>query len=224
MATHEAKSDGTRTRPTTYWDYLRLDELLSLQTGLEQKGAELSNDEVLFISVHQIFELWFQLILRELRSARDLFRQDSVAEQELSGAVRGLRRVGTILQRCTEHWPVIETLQTRDYLDFRDKLTPASGFQSFQLRQIEILMGLREEDRIKLGKETSYKDMLRGPDGEDSLALRRVEAQLSDGPSLKDAIDEWLWRTPIDGLGPGDPGGDQALDRFVAAYLGAPGR
>ena len=72
----------------TYWDYIRIEDLLSLQQGLEPDG-EISNHEVTFITVHQVFELWFKLILGEMRSARDLFTRDPVREQELSGAVRG---------------------------------------------------------------------------------------------------------------------------------------
>ncbi|MEQ1895292.1 MAG: tryptophan 2,3-dioxygenase family protein, partial [Planctomycetota bacterium] len=131
-----------------YWDYIRVEELLALQGGLEEREEGLSNDEVLFITVHQVFELWFKLMLRELRSMRDLFGQELVQERELSSAVAGLKRVVTILRRCVDHFEVVETLQTRNYLAFRDKLTPASGFQSAQLRQIEIVLGLDEAQRV----------------------------------------------------------------------------
>src|SRR5207244_1038224 len=60
-------------RPATYWDYIRVEDLLALQGGLERDEKDLSNDEVLFITLHQVFELWFKLILRELKAARDLF-------------------------------------------------------------------------------------------------------------------------------------------------------
>ena len=208
-------------RPTAYWDYIRVPELTSLQGGLEDDESSLGNDEVLFITVHQIFELWFKLILRELRSARDLFQRPVVAEQELSSAVHGLRRITTLLERCTDHWPVVESLNTREYLAFRDKLMPASGFQSYQVRQVEILFGLEEGDRVKLGAEGSYKDLLQSPDGGDSIALEKVRAQLADLPTLKQAVDEWLWRTPIDGVGPEDADSEASLDRFVESYLAA---
>ena len=100
-------------RPPTYWDYIRVDELLALQDGREADESKLANEEVLFITVHQIFELWFKLILRELRSARNLFTADPVAEQELSGAVQRLKRVTTILRVASHHWEVMETLPTR---------------------------------------------------------------------------------------------------------------
>src|SRR6185503_823405 len=88
----------------SYWEYLRLEELLALQGGVERDERALSNDEVLFISVHQVYELWFKLMLRELKTARDLFRADLVAEQELSGAVRSLKRCAAILRVAVEHW------------------------------------------------------------------------------------------------------------------------
>ena len=96
-----------------------------------------------------------------------------MAEQELSGAVRSnLDRIGEILRVATQHFEVMETLTTREYLDFRDKLMGASGFQSAQLRQIEILFGLDDSERIPLGLEGSYVDALRAGDGSPSSALR----------------------------------------------------
>ena len=208
-------------KPTTYWDYIRIEELTSLQSGLADSEDELANDEVLFITVHQVFELWFKLILRELRTARDLFRKDPVAEQELSGAVRSLKRVTTILRRCADHFEVVETLTTREYLAFRDKLFPASGFQSRQLRQIEIVMGLEEEDRVPFGAEKGFAAALKEPDGTPSVSMQKVRETQAEGASLREAIDEWLYRTPIDGVSLEDPEGEAALDRFLTRFLGA---
>lgn len=209
-------------RPVSYWEYLRLEELLALQGGVERDERALSNDEILFISVHQVFELWFKLIYRELVTARNLFIADPVAEQELSGAVRSLKRASAILRVATGHWEVMETLPTREFLAFRDKLLSASGFQSAQLRQIEILLGLLDAERMPSGLQEGWKDALRGQDGKSTPALARVEAQLADRPTLKDSIDEWLFRTPIDGS---DHQGAQApkrlaefLERFLAAH------
>src|SRR5687768_4958960 len=200
---------------TTYWDYIQVERLLALQGGLDQDETGLANDEVLFITVHQVFELWFKLIHRELRSARDLFQVPFVQEQELSGAVHSLERIATIFRVSTHHWEVMETLRTREYLAFRDKLMGASGFQSAQLRQIEILLGLDEKDRIGLGNEGSYMEALKAHDGSPSLAHARVSAALADKPSLKEAIDAWLYRTPIDGVGPNDPRAQARLDDFA---------
>jgi len=210
----------TDPRPVTYWEYIRVEDLLALQGGVERDESALSNDEVMFITVHQIYELWFKLVLRELVCARDLFKLPHVAEQELSGAVRSLRRVTTILRRCIDHFEVMETLSTREYLAFRDKLMPASGFQSAQLRQIEILLGLDEAERVPLESDGDYKRVLVGPDGT-SPALERVDRQLADRPTLKEAIDDWLFRTPIDGMPPGLHGEEEATARFVRRYLEA---
>jgi tryptophan 2,3-dioxygenase len=211
-------------KPTNYWEYIRVEELLALQGGLGTSAAALSNDEVLFISVHQVYELWFQLIRRELTSVRDLLRLDPVAEQELSGAVAGMRRIVAILRVAIDHFEVMETLSTREYLSFRDKLMPASGFQSAQLRQIEILLGMQDSERIPYGLDENYTQALRAHDGGDSSALRRVLAQTEDRPTLKEALEDWLWRTPLDGRGPRDAGAEQALDEFLAAYLAAHAR
>ncbi len=210
--------------PPNYWEYIRVEELLALQTGLERDESELSNDEVLFITVHQVFELWFKLILRELRALRDFFHQELVEDQELSAASASIRRVVALLQRATDHFQVIETMTTRSYLSFRDKLTPASGFQSAQLRQIEIVLGLEDAERVGFERGESYLAALRAHDGSESPALRRVLEEKKSGPSLRAALDEWLYRTPIDGVGPRDPRAGTMLARFVSEYVDAQAR
>ena len=213
-----------RPEPTTYWDYIRVEELLSLQRGLTDDDAELANEEVLFVVVHQVYELWFKVVLRELTSARDLFTAEVVAEQELSGVVERLRRISTIFRVATEHFAVVESLGTKAYLGFRDKLMPASGFQSAQLRQIEIMFGLDESERIPLGPVGSHLAALRAPGGGSSPALERVERTLADTPSFKSALEAWLERTPIDAvMGPsGGPASD--VDGFVDRFLEAHAR
>ncbi len=206
---------------TNYWDYIRVEELLGLQKGLAASDADLANDEVLFISVHQVYELWFKLVLRELTAARNLFVQGLVREQQLSGAARSLKRVVSILRVAIQHWEVMETLTTREYLAFRDKLMGASGFQSAQMRQIEILLGLPDSERIPLGLEGDYLAALRSADGSRSWAQQRVEAQKLDVPTLRDALYAWLYRTPIDGVGPRDAGAQAALDTFLSRMLAA---
>ena len=207
--------------PTTYWDYIRVEELLALQQGLASGEEEITNEEALFVTVHQVYELWFKLVLRDLKSARDLFTAPEVAEQELSGVVERLRRVATIFRVAVEHFAVVETIPTRAYLGFRDKLMPASGFQSAQLRQIEILFGLAEEDRIPLGPPGSHLAALEVPGGGSSPALRRVEETMADGPTLKGAIEAWLERTPIDATRSEDGTVMSDVDGFVDRYLEA---
>ena len=207
----------TRT-PTAYWDYIKLEEMVALQGGLAGDDRELANDEVMFITIHQIEELWMKLILRELVSARDLFVKVPVPEQSLASAVRGVDRMTKLLDLAANHFSLMETLTTRDYLAFRDKLNPASGFQSAQLREIEILAGLPESDRIPLGHERGYMQMLRNHDGSPSSASRRVEARLADTPTLLDAVNEWLFRTPIQGSTPGQPDDEARVLSFIEAY------
>ncbi len=205
--------------PTTYWDYIRVEDLLSLQGGRDGGDEHLSNDEVRFIVVHQIDELWFKLVLRELATARRLFARVPVPESDLAIAVAALRRVTIVFGLAATHFELMETMRTQDYLLFRDKLYPASGFQSAQLREIEILMGLDDRDRIALGQEYSYKTALKGPGATSSPALLRVEARERDKPTLKEAVLSWLSRTPIDGSSPGDAGDAAVVASFVAHYL-----
>jgi tryptophan 2,3-dioxygenase len=206
-------------KPTPYWDYIRIEPLLSLQGGVGASDAGLSNDEVMFIVVHQIDELWFKLVLREMVAVRDLFALEAVPEQALASAVRGVRRMETILRQLASHFALMETMTTRDYLAFRDKLSAASGFQSAQMREIEILMGLAESERVPLGRHGSYLTALKEPDGTESSALRRVRARLDDLPTLRHAVLQWIHRTPIQGSTPSQPNDAGHVHAFVEAYL-----
>ena len=206
-------------KPTPYWDYIAVEQLLSLQTGIGD-GA-LGNDETMFIVVHQIDELWFKLILREMVTVRDLFARAPVPEQALASAARGVRRMEAVVRQLTSHFELMETMTTRDFLAFRDKLVGASGFQSAQMREIEILMGLPEEDRIALGHEGSYQNALKLADGSESSALRRVRDRLADLPTLRDAVLDWVFRTPVQGSAPTAPDDGARVRDFIEAYLGA---
>lgn len=206
-------------KPTAYWDYIRVEDLLALQTGQDSDELQLSNDEVLFIVVHQIDELWMKLALRDLVRVRDLFAQPRVPEQALASAVRGIRRMGTLFRKMSDHFELLETMTPRDFLDFRGKLYPASGFQSGQLREIELLMGLDAGERVPLGHEESWLRALRYPDGRDSSAYQRVKRRLEDRPTLLEAVNEWLYRTPIEGSTPDQPGDLEAVGGFVDRYL-----
>jgi len=214
----------TAPRPTTYWDYLKLEDLLSLQEGLEDEGASPDGEEVLFITVHQVFELWFKLMTAELRAARDLFGHSVVHEQQLSGVVARFDRVTTILRSAAQHFEVVETISLRGYLEFRTKLMPASGFQSAQLRCIEVLLGLDEAERVPLGAMQDPMEALRDHDGSESPAYRAVAAARADRPTLLAALEGWLTRTPIDGVEHDDPGAEPALDAFIERYLAAHAR
>ena len=207
-------------KPPTYWEYIKVEQILALQQGLSADEGELTNDEVMFITIHQIDELWFKLALRELVAIRNLFAAEHVPEQSLASAVRGLRRAVLLFKQVATHFELMETLTTRDYLAFRDKLYPASGFQSAQLREIEILMGLDASERIPLGHE-DYLRALRYADGSDSPASLRVQARLADRPSLREALDEWLYRTPLHGSMPDDDDDEANVRAAVDAFLRA---
>ncbi len=211
----ESKATGT----TNYWDYIRVEDLLRLQGGIEGDECALGNDEVRFIVIHQIDELWMKLVLRELVAARDVFGQDHVPETGLDAVAQSLRRVTLIFQLMADHFRLMETMRTQAYLEFRDKLSPASGFQSAQLREIEILMGLDDEDRIALGAEGSYLQALRGDAGDHSPALARVKARQADLPTLKAAVYRWLERAPIQGSTPGAAGDDRVVSEWIEKFL-----
>lgn len=205
-----------------YWDYLRLDQLLSLQGGLEGDEAQLMPDELHFIIVHQAFELWFKLSLRELRLARDHLAAPRVPEESVPYVVHHLRRVSAILEHAVDQFTVMETLTPQDFLAFRDKLIPASGFQSFQLRELEIVLGLEESRRLKYAGTdplAHIEQLGRGsPAGE--LAAARITAARSE-QSLRAALHDWLYRTPIQGSSPGDPDDAEAVERFLTDYFAA---
>ena len=199
----------------TYWSYIKTEELLSLQGGVDDDESKVNDDEALFIVVHQVYEL---------TSARDLFRLDPVPDHRLASAVRALRRASTILRQSVSHFDVMETLTTRDFLAFRDRLVPASGFQSAQLREIEIVLGQDDAERIPLGREGSYLEALKDDAGKPSPSLSRVERRLADRPTLRDVLEDWLFRTPIDGSQVTSPGDEAAVERFLSRFLEAHAR
>jgi tryptophan 2,3-dioxygenase len=129
--------------------------------------------------------------------------------------------MASLFQMLAEHFAVMETMTTRDYLSFRDKLSPASGFQSAQLREIEILLGLPDADRIPLGHEHSYIEALKDR-GQETAASRRVQARFADKPTLGDAIGDWLYRTPIQGSLPGQTRDAEHVRAFAEAYCATP--
>lgn len=206
--------------PPNYWDYLRLQDLLSMQGGLEDDSSKLMPDELHFIIVHQVFELWFKLVLRELRLARDHLEAPRLAEEAVPHVVHHLRRTNAILRLCREQFGIMETLTPQDFLAFRDKLIPASGFQSFQLREIELLLGLEDSQReaeagvdpmaaIKALAETSKGG---------NHAWARIEAAREES-TLRSCLHAWLYRTPIQGSTPDDPGDAEVVQSFISDYV-----
>lgn len=117
-----------------YGDYLKLDGLLSAQAPLSEKP-----DEMLFIIVHHVQELWLNLIIHELEYAIANLREDKAGL-----AFKGLARVSRIQEQLITAWDVLSTMTPSDYLTFRDVLGQASGFQSHQYRLVEILLGAKD--------------------------------------------------------------------------------
>ena len=144
---------GEEDRELSYGSYLRLPDLLELQQGLSDPPA---HDELLFIVVHQAYELWFKEILYELESVRA-----ALFAGETHRARHYLARVHTIERVLIEHIAVIESMSPQDFLEFRSNLAPASGFQSVQFREIEFLSGLKEPGLIKrLGESSGERERL----------------------------------------------------------------
>jgi tryptophan 2,3-dioxygenase len=206
----------------TYWDYLRLDRLLALQGGLEDDEAALMPDELHFIIVHQAFELWFKLSLRELRDARDHLAAPRVPEEKIPYVVHHLRRVTEIFKLAVDQFRVMETLTPQDFLAFRDKLIPASGFQSFQLRELEILLGLEESMRLSYAGTDPLEHIQglakRSPAG--AFAWQRIQDARKEG-TLLSALEEWLQRTPVQGSSPDEVDDEAVVERFLNNYMSA---
>lgn len=148
----------------TYASYLRLEELMGLQQG--RTG---SHDELQFIVTHQVFELWFKLLLHELRAIRSAMQMG-----DLRTANRLLRRAHEILRILVAAFPLLETMRPADFLEIRGELKSASGFQSRQFREIEIISG---------GKDERYVRIFDG-DPESQAVLRAAMAE----PTLWDAF------------------------------------
>ena len=175
--------------PLYYADYLQLDRLLTSQRMESTLHSRPAHDEMLFIIVHQAYELWFKQILWELDAVLATFRGARVEEEALGQAVLRLGRIVEIQRVLIQQVDVLETMTPLDFLDFRDFLIPASGFQSVQFRLIENKLGMRRGDRLQI-LDAPYTSRLRKEDTE------RVEASEKE-PSLFDRIEDWLERTPF---------------------------
>jgi tryptophan 2,3-dioxygenase len=151
----------------TYGGYLRVPGLLSLQVP---QSAPPAHDELLFITVHQVYELWFKQMLYELEAARD-----AMTMGETWRARHLLRRVHAIERLLVAQVDILETMTPQDFLEFRAGLAPASGFQSVQFRELEFLSGVK--DRAFIARFKSITDAERG------RLLRRLGE-----PSLWDAF------------------------------------
>ena len=124
----------------TYGDYLHLDQLLTAQDGVSGH-----HDETLFIVIHQVSELWMKLILHELRAAIR-----SIEADDLQPAFKQMARVSKIQSQIINGWDVLATMTPAEYMEFRDDLGNASGFQSYQYRMIEFALGYKTKHVLKI--------------------------------------------------------------------------
>ena len=175
-----------------YSDYIELATILNSQHPRSFESPDEGNDEMLFIIIHQVYELWFKQILFELDLVRHIFIRDRINDNsdDLSRIVQKLKRIGKILELINQQVSVLETMTALDFLEFRNVLLPASGFQSKQFRLIEARLGLKMEQRYK---KQYYRATRRGSLSEADLKeVDRVENE----PTLKELIVGWLERMP----------------------------
>ncbi|MDX1657859.1 MAG: tryptophan 2,3-dioxygenase family protein, partial [Nitriliruptorales bacterium] len=170
-------------------DYLQLDRLLDSQELESDKRGAHAHDEMLFIIVHQAYELWFKQILWELDAVIDVMGREVVADHAMARVVSALDRVIEIQPLLIQQLDVLETMTPLDFLDFRDYLVPASGFQSVQFRLIENRMGIDPDFRLKI-KGSRYTTRL-------SEEHSELLAKSEDEPTLLGAVNAWLERTPF---------------------------
>jgi tryptophan 2,3-dioxygenase len=208
-------------RVITYWDYLRIDDLLGIQRGCEPEGRAVQADELHFIIVHQVFELWFKLILTELRRGRDALLAPGAPSAVIPPVLASLLRINRTLAVAVQHWDVMETMSPQDFLLFRDKLFPASGFQSFQFPEIEIVLGLEETLKSRTGEVRALAQIERaaGHSASGAKAWSIIGSARAER-TFRHALYTWLAERSSLVTGFGDAA-DPTAERFGDAYLAA---
>ncbi len=180
--------------PEYYGSYLAVEQLLTLQKPVSAADGQLhAHDEMLFIVVHQTYELWFKQILHELDACKNVLRKPAADDDgpDMNVVVHRLKRVVEIWKLLNHQVDVLETMTPLDFLDFRTSLEGASGFQSLQFRKIEATLGLRLENRFR---PDYYKHTNVGGFNEtDYSEITEFEKE----PSLLQLVEQWLARTPF---------------------------
>jgi tryptophan 2,3-dioxygenase len=128
-------------RPLSYGSYLKIDELLALQQPLSRPAH---HDEMLFIVIHQVYELWFKQLLHEIDAAMLALDRD-----DLLRVGKAFRRIHAIQRLLEQQVDILETMTPQEFNQFRDNLNPASGFQSVQFRELEFACGLRRTEILQ---------------------------------------------------------------------------
>jgi tryptophan 2,3-dioxygenase len=177
-----------------YHDYLQLDKILDSQHPRSSDPGETpAHDEMLFIIIHQAYELWFKQIQYELDFVQGVFGRDHINDndEDLNLVRHRLRRIIRILELLNQQVTLLDTMTPLDFLEFRNLLTPSSGFQSLQFRLIEARLGLRMEDRHG---HDYYK---RTNEGGFSTAQYQELSHTEQGESLLKQVNRWLERMPF---------------------------
>lgn len=182
-------NNDTKYSSIHYNSYLQVDKITSAQQLRSDEIGAHAHDEMLFIITHQVYELWFKQINFELRSVVKDFSARQVNEKNVGIAVSRLERVIEIMKLLVQQIGVMETMTPLDFLDFRNYLFPASGFQSFQFREMEVMLGLKENRRTTYNNKPYHCVFA----NEKKDALESLEK----GNSLFDLIEDWLERTPF---------------------------
>ncbi len=172
-----------------YDKYLQLNKILDAQKLRSEEFEKPAHDEMLFIIVHQVYELWFKEIIHDLNSVMDIFKPEIVEEKKIGIAISRLDRIAKIQKILVDQIDIIETMTPLDFLDFRNYLLPASGFQSFQFRQLEVSLGLKRENRISY-TQCAYSGVF---SQEEQDILHQIEA----GDSMFGLVEKWLERIPF---------------------------
>lgn len=170
-----------------YAEYLKVEQILKLQSLKSVEYGKPAHDEMLFIIIHQVYEMWFKQILWEIDSALALFSQPKIDESHMLKMVSRFRRVIEIQKLLIHQVDVLETMTPMDFLEFRDFLFPASGFQSHQFRLVENKMGLIR--RMKFNNE-DYKNFLAEHE-------KPIVQKAEESPNLFECLEKWLERTPF---------------------------
>lgn len=183
----------TNQGPIYYGDYLKLKQLLDCQTPMSRVHASDKNpeehEEMLFIIVHQAYEIWFKQILHDLNSVIQIFKNATVEDHEFGVIIPRLIRITKIQNMLLSYMDILETMTPMDFLEFRNLLIPASGFQSVQFREIEIKMGLKTYDRESVDREYFLGRL----NEDDKASLIKLEQEAS----LTDLLEQWLERMPF---------------------------
>ncbi|WP_341364291.1 tryptophan 2,3-dioxygenase [Thalassospira sp. SN3W] len=176
-STEGAKTDFSD--QMSYGDYLALDAVLTAQHPLTD-----AQDELLFIIQHQTSELWMKLAIREITAARDAIR-----EGRLQPAFKMLARVSRIFEQLNNAWDVLRTMTPSDYTTFRDALGPSSGFQSYQYRQIEFMLGNRNHAMLRPhAHRDDITEMLKAELATPSLYDEALALLAREGIAVPDAV------------------------------------